>query len=140
MQSGIVDHWDLWFRPMPLQCLPNFQSVYSQPISQKMKMKNKQPPALSLKNLTGAFIILVFGLNISLLTFLGEQMISMPRRHLQRRERARILSTKSSEETEERIVKEETEEIIVKEETDVENQSAPPNDESNGNPVGEIAD
>nr|CAH0109179.1 unnamed protein product [Daphnia galeata] len=22
MQSGIVDHWDLWFRPMPLQCLP----------------------------------------------------------------------------------------------------------------------
>jgi hypothetical protein len=125
MQSGIVDHWDLWFRPMPLQCLPNFQSVYSQPISQKMKMKNKQPPALSLKNLTGAFIILVFGLSISLLTFLGEQMISMPRRHLQRRERARILSTKSSEETEERI---------VKEETDVENQSAPPNDESNETP------
>ena len=125
MQSGIVDHWDLWFRPMPLQCLPNFKSVYSKPISQKMKMKNKQPPALSLKNLTGAFIILVFGLNISLLTFLREQIISMPRRHRQRRERARILSTKSSEETEERI---------VKEETDVENQSAPPNDESNETP------
>lgn len=125
MQSGIVDHWDLWFRPMPLQCLPNFKSVYSKPISQKMKMKNKQPPALSLKNLTGAFIILVFGLSISLLTFLGEQIISMPRRHRQRRERARILSTKSSEETEERI---------AKEETDVENQSAPPNDESNETP------
>ena len=97
MQSGIVDHWDLLFRPMPLQCLSNFQTVYSQPISQKMKMKNKQPPALSLKNLTGAFIILVFGLSISLLTFLGEQIISMPRRHRQRRERARISSTKSNE-------------------------------------------
>jgi ionotropic glutamate receptor len=122
MQSGIVDHWDLWFRPMPLQCLSNFQSVYSKPISQKMK--NKQPPALSLKNLTGAFIILVFGLSISLLTFLGEQIISMPRRHRQRRERARISSTKSNE--------------VVKIETDVENQSTLPNDESKGNPVGDI--
>ncbi len=87
-------------------------------------MKNKQPPALSLKNLTGAFIILVFGLSISLLTFLGEQIISMPRRHRQRRERARISSTKSNE--------------VVKIETDVENQSTLPNDESKGNPVGDI--
>lgn len=97
MQTGIVDHWELWFRPMPLQCLPNFQSVYKPKNSNKMKMKS-QPPALSLKNLTGAFIILIFGFSVSLLAFLGELIISMPGRHRQRLERSRNqILEKSSE-------------------------------------------
>jgi hypothetical protein len=95
IQTGIIDHWDLWFRPMPLQCLPNFKSVYKPKNSKTLKMKNN-PPALSLKNLTGAFIVLVFGFSISLLAFLGEQIVSMPERHRQRLQRARNKVVKHS--------------------------------------------
>ena len=51
-------------------------------------MKNHLP-VLSLKNLTGAFIVLVFGFSVSLLAFLGEQIVSMPERLRQRLERPR---------------------------------------------------
>ena len=26
MQTGIIDHWDLWFRPMPIKCMGSIQS------------------------------------------------------------------------------------------------------------------
>ena len=57
-QIGLSDYWDLWFRPMPPQCMENTQSGYKKP-------KNK-PKSLSLKNLTG-----------SLFTFLCEKFISL---------------------------------------------------------------
>ena len=24
--AGIIDHWDLWFRPMPIKCMGSIQS------------------------------------------------------------------------------------------------------------------
>jgi hypothetical protein len=90
IQTGIINYWDLWFRPMPLQCLSNFQSVYKPASKKKKKLKMKNHlPVLSLKNLTGAFIVLVFGFSVSLLAFLGEQIVSMPERLRQRLERPR---------------------------------------------------
>jgi hypothetical protein len=83
MQTGIIDHWDLWFRPMPLQCLSNIKNVYKPKNSKTSKMKNR-PPALSLKNLTGAFIVLLFGFSLSFLAFLCEQILSILHRHNRR--------------------------------------------------------
>jgi len=42
---------------------------------------NDKPPALTLRNLTGAFIVLLFGLGISFLAFLCELIISLPNLH-----------------------------------------------------------
>ncbi|XP_057365455.2 glutamate receptor ionotropic, delta-1-like [Daphnia carinata] len=74
-QTGLINYWDIWFRPMPGQCMENIKSGYSKP-------KNKHPP-LSLKNLTGAFLVLLVGLCLSLLAFLGERVFFMTehRRH-----------------------------------------------------------
>ena len=41
-------------------------------------------PALTLRNLTGAFIVLLFGFSLSFLVFLCEQLISLPNRHIRR--------------------------------------------------------
>jgi hypothetical protein len=49
-QTGLIDYWDLWFRPMPPQCTGNVHSAKQMP-------KNKLKP-LSLKNLTGAFLVI----------------------------------------------------------------------------------
>jgi ionotropic glutamate receptor len=73
-QSGLIDYWDTWFRPMPLQCLGKIQYGYKAP------NKNEHPP-LSLKNLTGAFIILSVGLSLSLLAFLCEKILFLFKRH-----------------------------------------------------------
>jgi hypothetical protein len=57
-QIGLFNYWDLWFRPMPPQCMENTQSGYKKP-------KNK-PKSLFLKNLTGSLFI-----------FLREKFISL---------------------------------------------------------------
>jgi hypothetical protein len=72
-QTGLLDYWDLWFRPMSPQCTGNVQSGKQMP-------KNKLAP-LSLKNLTGAFLVIAVGFGLSLLAFLCEKIISMPDRH-----------------------------------------------------------
>jgi len=76
-QIGLINYWDLWFRPMPRQCMENIKSGYTTPT-------NKHPP-LSLKNLTGAFIVLLVGFSLSLLAFLCEKITSIPERHRRRR-------------------------------------------------------
>ncbi|XP_045034758.1 glutamate [NMDA] receptor subunit 1-like [Daphnia magna] len=78
-QTGLIDYWDIWFRPMPGQCIENIKSGYSMP-------KNKHPP-LSLKNLTGAFLVLLIGLCLSFLAFLGEKVFFMTERRHQHRSR-----------------------------------------------------
>ncbi|EFX87003.1 hypothetical protein DAPPUDRAFT_312492 [Daphnia pulex] len=88
MQTGIIDYWDLWFRPMPLQCLDNIKSVYKPPNSKTLKMKNR-PPALTLKNLTGAFIVLSLGFSLSFLAFLCEQIISISIRRSRQLQKSR---------------------------------------------------
>jgi hypothetical protein len=67
-QIGIIDYWDTWFRPMPPQCNGEPQSEKTNP--------NNKVSRLNLKNLTGAFVVLLVGLSLSLLTFLCEIIIS----------------------------------------------------------------
>jgi hypothetical protein len=76
-EIGLIKYWDLWFRPMPRQCKETFKSGYTTPT-------NKHTP-LSLKNLTGTFIVLLVGLTLSLLAFLSEQIVSFPERHRRQR-------------------------------------------------------
>ncbi|EFX87007.1 hypothetical protein DAPPUDRAFT_312495 [Daphnia pulex] len=75
MQAGLVDYWDVWFRPMPPQCQGNIKSV-NPPNTKALKTNNKSP-ALTLRNLTGAFIVLCFGLGVSCLVFLCELITSL---------------------------------------------------------------
>jgi ionotropic glutamate receptor len=79
MEAGLINYWDVWFRPMPLQCMGNLGDD-----SKTSKLKNKKPPALTLNNLTGAFVILLFGFSLSLLAFLCEKIVSMPSRNHRR--------------------------------------------------------
>nr|CAH0104494.1 unnamed protein product [Daphnia galeata] len=72
-QTGIIDYWDLWFRPMPPQCDGKPVKIRKQ----KSPPGNGKPSRLSLKNLTGAFVILIFGMSLSFLVFLCEKIISM---------------------------------------------------------------
>ncbi|EFX82122.1 hypothetical protein DAPPUDRAFT_241220 [Daphnia pulex] len=73
-QTGIIDYWDLWFRKMPLQCSANINSEYS-------KKPSTVHSSLSLKNLTGAFVVLLIGFSCSLFVFLCEQITKFARRH-----------------------------------------------------------
>jgi hypothetical protein len=42
MQAGLIDYWDVWFRPMPPQCQENIKSY--KPIDSKaLKTKDKSP-------------------------------------------------------------------------------------------------
>ncbi len=71
LQIGLIDYWDTWFRPMPPQCNgkpPNGN-------------KTKKLSPLSLKNLTGAFLVLLVGLSLSILAFLVEKVIYVRQRH-----------------------------------------------------------
>jgi hypothetical protein len=68
LQIGLIDHWDTWFRPMPPQCS-------GKPQSGNKKKKTTTP--LSLKNLTGAFLVLLIGLSLSILSFLIEKINSV---------------------------------------------------------------
>nr|CAH0113367.1 unnamed protein product [Daphnia galeata] len=76
-QIGLIDYWDTWFRPMPPQCDGKLQNGNG-------KNKKKLSP-LSLNNLTGAFVVLLVGLSLSLIVFLGEHIVALSKRHRSRR-------------------------------------------------------
>ena len=63
-QSGFFDLWEDWFNPMPPKCLANTKGG-----NQKQQAKTL---AISLKNLTGAFVVLLTGFSLSVLAFLFE--------------------------------------------------------------------
>ena len=63
-QSGFFYLWEDWFNPMPPKCLANTKGR-----NQKHQTK---PSAISLKNLTGAFEVLLTGFSLSILAFLFE--------------------------------------------------------------------
>ncbi|EFX82126.1 hypothetical protein DAPPUDRAFT_241224 [Daphnia pulex] len=73
-QSGLIDYWDLWFRPMPRQCQGKVKNGYK-------STDNNQHRPLSLKNLTGAFIVLTVGISLSLLAFICEKIVCVSDRH-----------------------------------------------------------
>ena len=74
LQTGLMDYWEIWFRPMPRQCKGKIKSGYTPP-------DNNRHPPLSLKNLTGAFIVLLVGLSISFLAYLCEKIVFVSDRH-----------------------------------------------------------
>ncbi len=76
-QTGLIDFWDTWFRPMPPQCTGNIQSGHR-------KSGNKNS-SLSFKNLTGPFLVFAIGMSLSLAAFIFEQIFSIPERHRHRR-------------------------------------------------------
>ncbi|EFX82390.1 hypothetical protein DAPPUDRAFT_316803 [Daphnia pulex] len=65
-EIGLVNYWDTWFRPMPPQCTGKPQSGN----------KTQKLSPLTLKNVTGAFLVLSVGFSLSLLAFLGEKIVS----------------------------------------------------------------
>ncbi|XP_046448145.1 glutamate receptor ionotropic, delta-1-like isoform X1 [Daphnia pulex] len=68
-QTGIIDYWDTWFRPMPPQCNGKPPTGVNSP--------GNNPSRLSLKNLTGAFLVLLVGLGLSFMAFLFEQIVAI---------------------------------------------------------------
>ncbi len=87
MQAGLLDYWEERFRPIPPQCQGNIKSC-NPPDSKALKMKD-HPPALTLKNLTGAFIVLLLGFSLSFLAFLCESIISHRNHQSRRSKKAR---------------------------------------------------
>ncbi|XP_046641263.1 ionotropic receptor 93a-like [Daphnia pulicaria] len=75
-QTGLIDHWESWFRPMPRKCMAN--------VKKGDKKKETEHLPISLKNLTGAFVVLLVGLSISFLAFLVEQIASIAERNVRR--------------------------------------------------------
>jgi hypothetical protein len=62
-QFGLIEHWIASYQAMPHQCL-----------AQAAKKRRDETPRLSLKNLTGAFAVLVIGYVISFLVFVFERL------------------------------------------------------------------
>jgi hypothetical protein len=100
MQAGLVDYWDVWFRPMPPQCQENIQT--NKPINRKSLEMHDKKPALTLTNLTGAFIVLLFGFSLSFLVFLCEQIIEFPRRRSRQLRKTRSNANNFTEITQDR--------------------------------------
>jgi hypothetical protein len=73
-QIGLIDFWDTWFRPMPPQC-------EGKPQNNGNGKKKKKLSPLSLNNLTGAFVVLLVGLTLSLFVFLVEHIVALSKRH-----------------------------------------------------------
>ena len=67
-ENGIFNHWDLWIRPYPRQCTANVNGL-AEKQTKEVKLRR-----LSLKNLTGAFIILSIGLGLSFLVCMCERI------------------------------------------------------------------
>ncbi len=64
-QYGLMDLWENWFRPIPGQCLGNFKQQKAQP-------KRVKTSSLKIRNLWGAFIVLLSGYCLSVLTYVVE--------------------------------------------------------------------
>lgn len=64
-EKGLIRYWDQWFRRIPAQCIENTRKV----IHKQPRVKN---PRLSLKKLTGAFMIILVGYVLALFSFFVE--------------------------------------------------------------------
>ena len=69
-ENGLYDFWDVLMRAYPPQC---WAAVHG--LAEKQE-KTDGPQRLSLKNLTGAFVVFSVGLGVSLLVFLCELIYS----------------------------------------------------------------
>ncbi|XP_057374282.2 ionotropic receptor 93a-like [Daphnia carinata] len=65
---GLIDHWVQTYQVMPHRCLS------------RTARKRREQPRLSLKNLTGAFVVLLTGYAVSFLVFVVERLHETRRR------------------------------------------------------------
>ena len=87
-ENGLFDFWDLWFRPMPRQCAANLKGK-AEKESEYHGLRR-----LSLKNLTGAFVVLSIGIGLSLLAFVNEHIFHLK---LKRNDQRSIWDRKQSQ-------------------------------------------
>jgi hypothetical protein len=67
--KGFLDIWTQWYQPDVRKCLDKADKT--------MRLKpstRKDPPRLSLKNLTGAFVVLLVGYLFSFASFITEKI------------------------------------------------------------------
>jgi ionotropic glutamate receptor len=67
---GLLDFWAKWYQPDVRQCLEKADNIM-----QLKKSSKKDSTRLSLKNLTGAFVILIVGYLVSFVAFLAEKIL-----------------------------------------------------------------
>lgn len=82
---------------MPPQCQQYIKTAKT--LDRKTLKTKDESPALTLKNLTGAFIVLLLGFSFSFLTFFCELIISIPNRHSRRLQKAGTNSANTAENT-----------------------------------------
>ena len=71
IEYGILNYWETWFRPIPPQCTPNVKG-------QAEKEGNRSELSrLSLKNLTGAFVVFFIGIGLSFVVFIYEHISAL---------------------------------------------------------------
>ena len=63
-------YWDQWYRRIPSKCIEQTKKVENQ--RNHGRAKN---PCLSLKNLTGAFVVLLIGYALALLIYISEEIV-----------------------------------------------------------------
>jgi hypothetical protein len=79
-ETGLISYWEKNFQADPRPCLNDN--------SQRRRGRDKSatPTRLSLKNLSGAFVILVVGYLIAFLVFLNEIIVFRWRKHIGNRQ------------------------------------------------------
>jgi hypothetical protein len=68
-QFGLIQHWGKQFIPQPDECLNNYQD-------------KPDKPRISLKNLSGAFLVLLVGSTASLFAFIIEKIVYYHKKNL----------------------------------------------------------
>ena len=68
-ERGLMEYWGQMYRRIPLQCLVNTKGM------RQKKAPNNKSSRLSLKNLTGAFVVLLVGYPLALLAFFFERIV-----------------------------------------------------------------
>ena len=61
-EFGLIEHWEKKFTPQPDECFDKYKEI-------------PDKPRISLKNLSGAFVVLVVGFAIALLVILIEKIV-----------------------------------------------------------------
>ena len=72
LEIGLIDYWDALFHPVPGQCMNNLKNAGARTSSSKTEQHHR----LTFKNLAGAFIVLLVGIDLSLLAFVYELIMA----------------------------------------------------------------
>lgn len=70
-ENGLMNFWDTWFRPIPPQCAAHVKGQAEKEFGKESE-KNHGLRRLSLRNLTGAFVVLFIGVGLSFVAFIYE--------------------------------------------------------------------